>query len=972
MRIYENLEQTSENRLPSRSYYIPGGISEYQLLNGDWRFAYFSRDIDEPEVIEEWDTIPVPSCWQLHGYENPNYTNINYPYPTDPPYVPDDNPCGIYEREFELSKKWGKVYFVLEGVASCAFVYVNSEYVGFTQGSHLQAEFDVTPYVKEGANTIRVKVLKWCCGSYLEDQDFFRYNGIFRDCYILQRPEGHIGDIEMIPTDQQINIQIAGEAQVRILEGEQVLTDAKMQDTFSYAPENPVLWNAEKPFLYTVELEREGEIISLKAGLRKIEVTDKYELLINGVSVKLHGVNHHDTSKYRGWCQTDEELRKDLELMKELNINCVRTSHYPPTPKFIQMCDEIGLYVVLETDIETHGFLRRLPNVPYGFDMNSNAWPATKAEWKKEHVERMQRMVETYKNHSCVIMWSTGNESGHGCNHVEMIRWARKRDASRLIHCEDASRKGQIHNADVYSRMYPSLKDLEKMALTDDINMPVFLCEYAHAMGNGPGDVYYYNELFDKYSKLIGGCIWEWADHVVTEDGVQKYGGDFEGELTHDGNFCCDGLVFADRSLKAGSLEAKAAYQPIKTAYEDGILRVYNRLDFTDLEEYEITCQIQVDGQAVWEEKKILAAAPHTTVEVEIPYETIACRYGAYLNVQLTKDGKTWAATQHELPCNVQNCQDGSVGAQESCRKDALGDSSVGTQESCQAVDAGCDKAELREDKYNVYASGEGFTYTFSKHYGAFTSMVVDGEEQLAGAQKLSAFRAPTDNDRNIVARWANLNIWQGENLDCAFSKIYDCQVENGVIKVSGSLAGVSRAPFMRYELTVEISKDGQISINFDGNVREDAIWLPRFGFEFELPESTKEFTYFGRGPIENYCDMHNAAPMGMYTSDVDKEYVNYVRPQEHGNHTEVKMLQIGKLEFTSQKGMEINVSKYSTAALYKAEHTDELATDGKTHLRIDYKVSGVGSNSCGPQLEEEYRLSEKHIAFSFAIALKK
>ena len=957
MRIYENPEKTSENRLSPRSYYIPGGVSEYRLLNGDWKFAYFSRDIDVPEMIEAWDTIPVPSCWQILGYENANYTNINYPYPCDLPYVPDDNPCGVYEREFDIPKKWGKVYFVLEGVASCAFLYINGEYVGFTQGSHLQAEFDITDFVKEGTNTIRIKVLKWCCGSYLEDQDFFRFNGIFRDCYLLQRPEGHIVDVEMIPEDTGIHIQIDGQAKVRVLEGDKLLTEETMQDVFSYVPENPVLWNAEKPFLYTVELEREGEIIALKAGLRRIEVSDQYELLINGVSVKLHGVNHHDTSKYRGWCQTDEELRADLLLMKELNINCVRTSHYPPTPKFIQMCDEIGLYVVLETDIETHGFVRRHADVSYGYDMGSNDWPCNRPEWKKEHVERMQRMVENYKNHSSVIMWSTGNESGHGCNHVEMIRWTKKRDASRLIHCEDASRKGQFHNADVYSRMYPSLADIEKFAQTNDINMPVFLCEYAHAMGNGPGDVYYYNELFDKYPKLIGGCIWEWADHVVTVDDVQKYGGDFEGELTHDGNFCCDGLVFADRTLKAGSMEAKAAYQPIRTNYEDGVLTVYNRLDFTNLDEYEFMVQIEVDGKAVYEEKMVLSAEPHTTVSVKIPYESVKCAYGVYLNTQLTKDGKVWAMTQHELPYVMKE----NEAAKCAGGTDEISVSGCG----CGSMTA---DAVMKEDTYNIYISGEGFTYTFSKHYGAFTSLVVDGEEQLAGKNVLSAFRAPTDNDRNIINKWAQINIWEGENLDCTFSKVYACHVEDGVIKLTGSLAGVSRMPFLRYEQTVTVSGKGEINYALQGQIGDKVIWLPRLGYEFELPEGSKEFTYYGRGPVENYCDMHNWAPVGMYNSNTDKEYVGYVRPQEHGNHTEVKMLKIGKLEFTSREGMEINVSRYSTAALYKAEHTDELVSDGKTHLRIDYKVSGIGSNSCGPKLEEAYRLSEKHITFGFSI----
>ncbi len=937
MRAYEQLNFTSENRKIPRSYYIPGGVSEYQLLNGEWRFAYFERDIDVPEKIEKWDTIPVPSCWQILGYENSNYTNINYPYPCDPPYVPDDNPCGVYEREFAINKKWGRLYFVFEGVSSCAYLSINDQYVGFTQGSHLQAEFDITDYVKEGNNKVTIKVLKWCCGSYLEDQDFFRFNGIFRDCYVLQRPENHINDIEMIPNEEGISVKLEGTADISIYEEEKLLICTQMENIFFYKVENPVLWNAEKPFLYKVVLERAGEIITLKAGLRKIEISEKYELLINDVSVKLHGVNHHDTSKYRGWCQSDEELRQDLLLMKELNMNCVRTSHYPPTPKFIEMCDEIGLYVVCETDIETHGFVRRYPNVDYGYDPQDNIWPASNLEWKEEHVERMQRMVEYYKNFACVIMWSTGNESAHGPNHVEMIRWTRKRDASRLIHCEDASRKGQFHNADVLSGMYFSFERLEKDALSNDVNMPVFLCEYAHAMGNGPGDVYDYNELFDKYPKLIGGCIWEWADHVVTVEGVQKYGGDFEGELTNDDNFCCDGLVFADRSLKAGSLEAKAAYQPIKTCFKDGVLSIYNRLDFTDLNEYEFTYWIEADGVKTGKNSVVLSAKPHTWTEISIPYRECECKYGLYLNGELKKEGKIYALVQHELPCVL--------------KKEALEEA-----------------ANLSEDALNIYASGDRFAYVFSKHYGMFTSLVIDGEEQLAGKSKLSAYRAPTDNERNIKQYWLNMNVWEGENLDCAFTKVYDCRISEEKILVEGSIAGVSRLPLLKYTLEVVIFADGKVDFKFGGNIRKDAHWLQRLGYEFVLPTSSNSFSYYGRGPIESYCDMCHWAPISMYDSTAEKEYVNYVYPQEHGNHNEVKVLRIGNLEFASKTGMEIQVSEYSTEALYKATHTDELIKDGKIHLRIDYKGSGLGSASCGPDLLEKYRLSEKEVEFEFSV----
>ena len=937
LKIYENPLKTSENRMPPRSYYIPTGVSKYTLLNGEWDFAYFKSVAEVPDKIENWDKIPVPSCWQILGYENPNYTNINYPYPVDPPYVPDENPCGIYKRNFELKNTDGKHYFIFEGVASCAFLYINDKYVGFTQGSHLQAEFDITDYVVTGNNTVTVKVLKWCCGSYLEDQDFFRFNGIFRDCYLLQRPDNHITDVEIIPNDKEFNIKLDGKATVRIFDDNSKLVETEIADNFAFAPENPVFWNAEKPYLYKIELERNGEILTFMQGLRKIEISDKYQLLINGVSVKLHGINHHDTSKYRGWCQTDEELRADLELMKELNINCVRTSHYPPTPKFLQMCDEIGFYVVLETDIETHGFVRRLSRVPYKYDIENNIWPTTNPEWQKEHVERMQRAVETFKNNASIIMWSTSNESGFGNNHRAMIKWTKERDNSRLVHSCEASLRGQHHEADLYSKMYPSIADTKDLAERYDIDMPIYLCEYSHAMGIGPGDVYHYNELFDKYDKLIGGCIWEWADHVVTVDGVEKYGGDFEGELTHDGNFCCDGLVFADRSIKSGTLEAKAAYQPMRTTYENGVLSVYNRLDFTNLNEYEFTYSIDVDGKTVKSEIVKLDLAPHNTAEIKIDYSECECKLGAFLNCCLTKDGKTYAISQHTLPCIISSCE-----------------------ESTSAV--------LTEDENNIYAKGERFSYTLSKHYGTFTSIIVDGEEQITSRPKISAYRAPTDNERNVRKFWANDNIWEGDNINRAFNKTYDVTIANGVITVSGSAAGVSRVPFFKYDLKIKISDAGKIDFVLDGDIHENTYWLPRLGFEFALPAQNCEFSYFAKGPIESYSDMCHWATVGLYSSSADKEYVPYVRPQEHGNHNEAKMLKIGKLEFLADSVFEFNVSKYTIEQLDTAQHTDELVTDGNIHLRIDYKNSGIGSGSCGPLTGEEFRVSEKKINFAFSV----
>ncbi len=935
MRIYENPLKTSENRCKPRSYYIPKGKSEYKLLNGEWDFAFFKRDIDVPEKIENWDKIPVPSCWQIYGYENPNYTNINYPYPVDMPYVPDDNPCGVYKREFTVDKKWGRVYFVFEGVCSCAFLYINGKYVGFTEGSHLQAEFDITDYTKEGNNTVMVKVLKWCVGSYLEDQDFMRFNGIFRDVYILQRPDNHITDIEIIPNDKSFNIKLSGKANVKILENDTVLTEENFENEFSYTVENPILWNAEKPFLYNIEIERNGEVIDFKSGLRKIEISSENALLINGVAVKLHGVNKHDTSKYHGWYQTDEELMRDLELMKKLNINCIRTSHYPPTPRFMQMCDQMGFYVVCETDIETHGFTeRRVDKFRAGFDVYNNEWPCSTPEFKGEFVERMIRMVETFKNNSSVIIWSTGNESGHGMNHVEMIKWTRSRDNTRLIHAEDASRMGRHNNADIYSRMYPPTWDMEGFVLSNDIDMPVFMCEYSHAMGNGPGDVYAYNEVMNKYPKFIGGCIWEWADHVVTENGVEKYGGDFEGELTHDSNFCCDGLVFADRSFKAGSYEAKASYQPLFTSYNDGKLSITNRYDFTDFSECELSYTIEADGVLITGEKLDISLAPHNTKDIEINYKTACCKYGAYITVFLNKDGECVGKTQHKLPYTL-----------------------IKSEES--------KKATLTEDKLNIYAIGDNFKYTFSKHYGNFTSIIIDGQEQLCDKISLTVWRAPIDNDTNGTSK----TVWDGENYDRIFSKIYDCNIADSVIKIKGSLSGVSRMPFFRYGMTVEITEKGKITFNLKGEREYKSTWLPRFGFEFTLPQTNNSFEYFAYGPIESYCDMHHWATVGLYQSDAKSEYVNYTRPQEHGNHYGAKMLKIGKMCFENQNGFEFNVSEYSKEALTKAQHTDELIKDGFTHLRVDYRVSGVGSCICGPALTENMRLEERNIEFSFKLS---
>lgn len=942
MRRYEDLNLIQINREPQRSYYIPYDTLEkalegkkeksdyYKLLNGEWNFAYFERDIDVPDVIEKWDTIPVPSNWQMHGYDKPYYTNVNYPYPVDAPYVPDDNPCGVYSREFNIDSKWSEkdTYIVFEGVNPCLDLYINGEFVGHSQGSHMQSEFNIAKYIKEGSNNITVKVVKWCAGSYLEDQDFFRLSGIFRDVYLLSRDKDCVKDIEITVKDKTITVS---EENYEIYDG-----TTKLEKL-----DNPILWNAEKPHLYTVVVKSGSEYIPFKVGIRDIAVSDKGELLINGVSVKLKGVNRHDTHPTLGHYTPDDHMMDELLKMKELNINCIRTSHYPPTPEFLKMCDELGFYVIDEADQEIHGYVSR--NTGWAYDnVGNKEWICDQEEWETAFVERAERMIERDKNFACVIMWSMGNESGYGSNHDAMIDWTKNRDSSRLVHYERAGMIEDKCGVDVISRMYVDTRSLDKIANSED-KRPFFLCEYSHAMGNGPGDVGDYWEKFYEHPKLIGGCIWEWADHTVLVDGVYKYGGDFDEE-THDKNFCCDGLVFADRSYKAGSLNTKAVYQNLKTSLSGNTLTVTNRFDFTNLNEYKLQWAVVCDGNILEQGELICDVEPHATKEFTLDYTLpSSCKLGCYLDIRLVGDYEV-AMEQH--------CLDVKVVREESTASFNI---------------------EFKEEKEVIKAISDNFTYTFNKHYGNFESLVIDGQERLAGLAKLSVWRAPTDNERGVRYRWGIVDgRTDGENLNRLFSKVYSCKLEDNKIVVEGSLAGISRSPFLRYTAVYTILSNGEIKVEFNGNVREGCIYLPRFGFEFAIPKNNEKFRYYGMGPGENYADMCNHAKVGMFESTAKDEYVPYIMPQEHGNHTKTKLLEIGGLKFTTENQFDFNVSNYTSEMLTNAMHTDKLVEDANTIVRIDYKNSGIGSQSCGPELLPKYRLSDKEISFEFSINLMK
>ena len=933
MRKYEDLSKLHINTEEPRSHYFPYDSKEkaligdknaskfYTDLNGEWDFAFFVRDIDCPNEISKinsWQKIPVPSCWQSHGYESPYYTNINYPFPVDPPYVPDDNPVGVYRRYLDVKVCEGiESYIVFEGVAPCFELYLNGEYVGFSSVSHCTSEFKVS--LKNGLNEIAVKVYKYCCSSYLEDQDFFRFSGIFRDVYLLSRPKGHLKDITVKYDDKSIQCEYPFTVYDM---------DCNIADLT-----NAVLWNAEKPYLYTVIVEYAGEFIPFKVGLRTQRVNEKGELLINGVSVKLKGVNHHDTHPLNGYAMTYDEIKKDIMLMKKLNMNCVRTSHYPPQPCFIQLCDELGMYVIDEADIETHGFVNRERN--YDYDHDPSMWPAQNPDWRNAFLDRAKRLYQRDKNNTCVIMFSLGNESNFGENFKAMSEYIRscQKDMplKRLVHYENArlTEDGKDdESVDVVSRMYYTIKDYKDYISSTNDKRPYLLCEYSHAMGNGPGDLNDYWEFIYDTPGFIGGCIWEWTDHVAKRsDGHLCYGGDF-GEETHDGNFCCDGLTLNDRSFKAGTYEAKAVYSPLKTEFDGKALTLINRFDFTNLCEYDFRYEIVCDGNVVFESSFNVNAEPKERAYIEVQSIHTEGRFGTYLNVYMyDKTGYELHSSQHLI----------ADGKPQEIKAEAI--------------------LEIEEKGEYALIRGEGFEHIFNLHYGHLEKI----SSLNSSAMRLSIWRAPTDNDAYIK------KLWYEDRYNMMKNKVYGCVISDNTITVTGSLCAVSKSKTVDYTCKYSFYMDGSINVSLSAKTHLlKGNFLPRFGFEFAT--DIKDFTYFGYGPYESYCDMHHASMLGLYDSNADKEYVNYIRPQEHGNHYGVKCLSLGSYEFVSDTPFEINVGSYSSLELESKTHNFELVKDGITHVRIDYKVSGIGSNSCGPALIEKYRLDDENIEFSFDI----
>ncbi len=979
---------------PIRSYYLPfadeeeshtGVSSRVFSLNGEWAFRYFEsfgQAVDPEEGLcfdeEEMGSIPVPSCWQNHGYGRHMYTNVRYPFPVDPPYVPDENPCGLYVRHFELEEKDQEARWFLnfEGVDSCFYLWVNGEFAGYSQVSHATSEFELTELLQEGDNTLAVLVLQWCDGSYLEDQDKLRMSGIFRDVYLIARPQAFLRDYfvkESFAPDfshAQVTVELMPEGKLDLTaslyapDGTLVAACEHPKDSAVLEVPAPVLWNAEHPAQYTLVLETPDECIVQMVGLRKIEVIDGV-VYLNGVNIKFRGVNRHDSDPVTGYTISREQALLDLALMKRHNVNAIRTSHYPNAPWFLQMCSEYGFYVIGEADMESHGMAMRTGN-----HSNENyADAADDPQFGEAILDRMQRSVIRDKNNAAVVIWSLGNESGWGENFEAAGRWAKEYDPSRLLHYENfltyhKARKPDFSMLDLYSRMYASLDQVRDYFAGKDLDenlpekkLPFIQCEYIHAMGNGPGDAEDYQQLIMEYDGFCGGFVWEWCDHAVyggtTPDNrpIYRYGGDF-GEFPHDGNFCMDGLVYPDRTPHTGLLEYKNVIRPIRARRAEGkadTFILHNYLDFTNAEDFlTVSYEISQDGEVLYGgELELPHLPPHGEAEVVLP--------------ALPEGGVCTLLLSYATKAAGDFCTAGH----------ALGFDEIVLHDEPFFLDAPAEgPVELEETGDAVVLTGEKFRYVFNKHTGLFDSLVWQNRNYLEKPMGWNLYRAPTDNDQYIRHQWELAGYHRPT------VKVYGTQVsrlENGgaCVTCQLSIAALTVSPFLRVEAQWAIDAQGRMDASLDCRRDGRFPWLPRFGVRLFLPRDFASVEYFGYGPYESYQDKHQASHLGVYAQAVDAMHEDYLKPQENSSHWGCRYVTLTdgaySLTASSETPFSMNVSPYTQEELAEKKHNYELTKCGQTVVCLDYKMSGVGSNSCGPELLPQYRLEEE-FAFRFTL----
>lgn len=1002
-RYYENLSVLHENTMPARAYYIPASkrmdnlvehreeSDRMQLLNGTWKFQYFNSIYDIQDSFfeknydtENFDEIQVPSVWQMAGYDTHQYTNIRYPFPFDPPYVPQDIPCGAYVHNFEYSRdeKASKAFLNFEGVDSCFYVWINGSYIGYSQVSHMTSEFDVTDVLQDGTNTVAVLVMKWCDGSYLEDQDKFRMSGIFRDVYILKRPKQAISDyhiktrIEDMLAKVEIEMKFYSPLNVKISIEDRngavvALGSIAEEGTAVLEIASPELWNTENPYLYKLILETENEVIVDHIALRKIEIKDQV-IYLNGQKIKFRGVNRHDSDPVTGFTISLEQLTTDLTLMKQHNFNAIRSSHYPNAPFFYEMCDKYGFMVIDEADIEAHGpfMIYRKEDTDYNRFKRWNEMIADDPAWEEAIVDRVKLMVERDKNRFCIVIWSMGNESAYGCNFEKALEWTKNFDPDRITQYESARYRNydetyDYSNLDVYSRMYSALSEIQEY-LDKDGSKPFLLVEYCHSMGNGPGDFEDYFQMIQDNDKMCGGFVWEWCDHAIAhgtaENGktIYAYGGD-HGEEIHDGNFCMDGLVYPDRTVHTGLLEYKNVYRPARViSYnkESGELVLHNYMDFDDLKDYvKISYELTQDGLVI--SKGILpefSVAPHGEGKTN-------------LKINVPENGKCYLKLIYHLKKELPLLdEDHILGFDEIevSQKDA----------KCQLAEKWVEKTvtdselQVSEDDTQIHIKGREFAYTIDRRTALFTEMKFAGREYLNHPMELNIWRAPTDNDMYIKSEWKKAHY------DKAYTRAYTTEVVQGKhgVKITSHASVVAETVQKILDVTITWKIEAAGKIDADIAVTKDDEFpdLPRFGVRMFLDKKLSAARYFGMGPQESYCDKHQAASHGLYHANVDDLHEDYIRPQENGSHYDCEYVELNNSRYgivvSAENAFSFNASYYTQEELEKKTHNYELTESDSVVFCVDYALNGIGSNSCGPVVLEQYRFDDVLFRFQFTL----
>ncbi len=992
-------------RLAPRAYFIPRALKKdarkadykteryesdiVKVLSGEWDFKFYAKQSKLPAVLDtakvKFDKITVPCTWQRTGYAKPEY--INCPYDFDPqalglpkeqgvtpPDIPEDGPCGIYRKKVEITDLSKNYIITFLGVRPCLDLYVNGSFVGYGEAAHNSFEFDITKYLKEGENEIVAAVFKWCNGSYLEAQDMFRENGIFRDVLLYENPASYIFDYEAIAKkngkkyDLEMLAVLNGDIQNakvkfslydgRALVAEETVNGEK-ETRCTFKKLSVEEWSAEIPRLYelTVTLySGKNEVMTIRkfVGFKHIEIKDAV-FYFNGKKIKLKGVNHHDTHETKGYAMSFEDLERDVKLMKEFNVNAVRTSHYPPDAMFLELCDHYGLYVIDEADIETHGLWH------LGFEGDT---VSHNLKWANRYTDRVRRMYYRDRSHPCITMWSLGNEShGYKC-HDKCYEMLKEIGTEIPVHYEGVSNTARKHY-DVYSEMYTHPDNLKLIrarkrgkAYTE---VPFYLCEYCHAMGVGPGSLEDYFRIFNSDDIFMGGCIWEWADHSVRHknDGFKyeyTYGGD-HGELLHDGCFCVDGLFYPDRTPHTGAYEMKAVYRPLRVRNLAG-----NKLTIANTNKFRASSYIEV----YWElcENGVVSAcgtfstdiAPEGEATYKLEMPKADKNKNSYLNV-VYLDGD-FEIAREQLTIN-------EVGF------------------DVPVIEAG--KIAMASDGEQITVKFDGGSIVFDEATGNMLTYKKDGVNVLKkdpvshNGFLLNFARAYVDNDRNTCIEWEKHNLSDPKIV----LEDMSAEVKSGIASVSEYFTVYGKEDVLfnasvLYIIGANGVTDIEVSVCPDENSKEQCFNIPRLGLTFEADKCFDEIEYFGRGEKENLCDFNAHAPMGLYTALVKDEHEPYVRPQDNSNHSDTFYLKLkseknGSIGIYSDRKFTFNVHNYTQDTLLKANHREDVVDEKTTFVTLDGFTRGTGTNSCGPETLPEYRVdASKELTFNFVIVPEK